>query len=88
MLSRLLAYILLSLTVIMLGAELLKFLEGGEQGLISISHVVNFVSALNGPHLASADSPDSWQTMITPVLKFPIIVVFGVITMLLFLENR
>lgn len=88
MLSRLLAYIFLSLTVIILGAELLKFLESGKQGLISISHVVNFVSALNGPHLVLADSPDRWQTMLLPVLKLPIIVVFGAITMLLFLKNR
>ncbi|MCB2091786.1 MAG: hypothetical protein KDF58_10070 [Alphaproteobacteria bacterium] len=88
MLSRLLAYIFLSLTVITLGAEFLRYLEGNEQGLISIAHVMNFMEAIKGTHLASADSPDNGQAMLSPVLKLPIIMPFGVITMLLFLKNR
>ena len=88
MLSRMLASIFLCLTVMILGAEMLKFLEGSEQGWISISQIINFGGGLEQVNGETIDSPDRWQNFLSFFLNFPAVVVFMGISVLLFFKNR
>ena len=65
--GRVFGYLSLSLMIIVLGAEGLRFLEGGQSGLLSISDVIDFFQETE---IESEKSEDELGQYLSPIFNF------------------
>ncbi len=76
--GRLFAYFLLSLVIMLLGAEGLRVLEGNDTGWISMAQVMEFA-------FTSGENSDRAQhNLLSPILEFPAFISLLAASMLLF----
>lgn len=79
-LVRFIAFLLLILMFIVIGAEGLRLLQGGNDQWISIEQIINFVFM--------GDTGNQKENFRSEVLGFPAVLTFAVISGILFLLSR
>ena len=75
--GRLVGYFFLCMMIMVSGAEGLRFLEGKNDGWITISVIMDFI-----------DSKANWLQILDPLRNLPVIFTFMVVAILMFYISR
>jgi hypothetical protein len=86
--GRLFGYIFLFLMLIVLGAEVLRFLEGGHDRWISIAQIIDSFGIVTGTTSEEEGIAGIWQNLLAPMLDFPAFFSFMIVAGILFFMTR
>lgn len=82
--SRIGAYLLLCLMIMVIGAEGLRLLEGESVGWLSFSHIIDFIFS----NITEKNDVTESSNYLALILNFPAIFAFMIASILLFIMSR
>jgi len=92
LIGRFLAYLFFILMIMVLGAEGLRYLQGNEQGWITLSQLIEFVFDLETVAERSVNDGNGsqlmWNNILIPISRFSAAAIFFVVGSLLFIVFR